>query len=237
ISETWTVGLPSNMGATNWGGIAVDGARGLIALPTSSVPFRTKLIPREAADEFVSVILDEDTSEAAKDVARRGFAEAFDIGPDTEIALQEGQPWMMARHAFLDPVLGLPCAGTPFGEVLVIDVAAGQQRWRRPHGTVRDAALLPIGTGMPGMGGPLLTSTGLLFMGGGAERAFRAYDVDTGEELWRHRLPEPGNATPMSYTVETADGPKQFVVIAAGGDARTGIAGTSDHLIAFALPD
>lgn len=236
ITERWTVGLPSNMGATNWGGLAVDPGRGLIAVPTSTVPFRTKLIPREAADEYVSVILDDDASEAAKTAAREGFAEAFDIDGDVEIALQDGQPWMMARHAFLDPLVGLPCAGTPFGEMLVIDVAAGEQRWRRPHGTLRDAAFLPIETGMPGMGGPLLTATGLLFMGGGSERAFRAYDVDTGAELWHHRLPEPGNATPMSYTVATPEGPRQFVVIAAGGDARSGIAGTSDHLIAFSLP-
>ena len=44
ITEQWTIGLPSNMGATNWGGVAVDAQRGLIALHANSLAFRTKLL-------------------------------------------------------------------------------------------------------------------------------------------------------------------------------------------------
>ena len=153
ITEEWTIGLPSNMGATNWGGVSVDEARGLIAVNTNSIPFRTKLI------------------------------------------------------------------------------------WRRPHGTVREIAKVPLNWGVPGMGGSLITATGLVFIGAAAENTLRAYDIDSGDELWQHRLPNPGNATPMSYIVRTERGDRQFVVIAAGGDARGGIGGVGDWLVAFARPN
>lgn len=236
LDERWTIAMPGPMGATNWGGIAVDAARGLLVVPVNNVPFRQKLISREAADEFLDVILDDEATEAEKDAARQGFADRFDIAPGVEVALQEGTDYLMARHAFLDPVVGLPCGGPPYGELLVIDLNEEKQLWRRAHGTSRDVTLLPLPIGMPGMGGPLLTASGLVFMGIASERVLRVYDVDDGELLFSHRLPEPAHTVPMSYVVETEGGPRQFVVLAAGGDVRTGIAGTSDHLVAFALP-
>lgn len=60
----------------------------------------------------------------------------------------------------------------------------------------------------------------------------RGYDVTTGRELWKHRLPAGGQATPMSY--QGNDG-RQYLLVAAGGHGSTGtLAG--DHVIAFALP-
>ena len=217
IGEEWVVGLPSNMGATNWGGVAVDAARGLVFVRTSSVPFRTRLIAREGSEAVVEMLRD-----------------SVD---NLEVAPQRGTDYLMARHIYLDPVLGAPCAGLPMGEVMVLDLNSQTQKWRRPHGSLRDFAMLPVEVGVPGLGGPLLTQSGLAFVGGIAEKAIRAYAVETGEELWHHRLPHPGNATPMSYVVETERGPRQFVVIAAGGDARTGVGGVGDYLVAFALPD
>jgi len=61
----------------------------------------------------------------------------------------------------------------------------------------------------------------------------RAFDVETGEELWKGRLPAGGQATPMTYRVR-ADG-KQYVVIAAGGNARMTTT-LGDAVVAFALP-
>ncbi len=62
----------------------------------------------------------------------------------------------------------------------------------------------------------------------------RAFDVESGEELWKGRLPAGGQATPMTYRLR-AEG-KQFVVIAAGGHAGLGTK-LGDYLVAFALPD
>ncbi len=64
------------------------------------------------------------------------------------------------------------------------------------------------------------------------DQRIRAFDVESGEELWHHRLPRAGIATPMTYE---HDG-RQYVVIAAGGHGRWGLA-VGDYVVAFALPD
>jgi quinoprotein glucose dehydrogenase len=88
------------------------------------------------------------------------------------------------------------------------------------------------------MGGPLLTSTGLFFLGSLFDSSLRAYDVENGELLWKHALPAPGAATPMSYSVKDQQGRvRQFVVIAAGGDTRSPVGGSSDYVVAFAIED
>ena len=238
ITEKWTIGLPSNMGATNWGGVSVDAERGLIVVNTNSVPFRTKIFPRAEAQDLVSVWQDASQTTEARRAARQQLHERFDLPPGAEIAPQNGVDYLMSRHAYLDPTIGIPCAGTPLAEIMVVDVNQERQIWRRPHGTPREIVGLPLEWGAPGMGGSLVTSTGLIFIGAASEKALRAYDLDTGEELWQHRLPFPGNANPMSYAVATPDGDAQFVVIAAGGDARAGIGGEGDYLVAFAVkPD
>jgi quinoprotein glucose dehydrogenase len=235
ITEQWTIGLPSNMGAINWGGVAVDEDRGLIVVNTNNVPFRTKLISRDGAGDLLSVMEDRTADPEARRAARQAFDERYDLSPGAELAPQIGADHLMSRHAYLDPMVGLPCSGSPLAEIMVIDVNTEQQIWRHHHGTTRDITVVPLPMGMPGMGGPLLTESGLIFIGAAAERMLRAYDVNSGDQLWQHALPFPANATPMSYTVGTPEGPRQFVVVAAGGDSRAGIGGEGDYLVAFSL--
>ncbi|MCR9258906.1 MAG: PQQ-binding-like beta-propeller repeat protein [Pseudomonadaceae bacterium] len=235
ITEQWTIGLPSNMGATNWGGVAVDEERGLIVVNTNSVPFRTRLIKRQEVADLLSVVEDRTADMEARRAAHREIYARYNLPDDAELAMQQGAEHLMSRQAYLDPVIGLPCAGPPLAEIMVIDINARAQIWRRHHGTTRDVTFIPLSIGMSGMGGSLLTQSGLIFIGAAAESRLRAYDVNTGDELWQHPLPFPGNATPMSYTVDTPQGPRQFVVIAAGGDARAGIGGEGDYLVAFSL--
>jgi quinoprotein glucose dehydrogenase len=235
ITEQWTIGLPSNMGAINWGGVAVDEQRGLIVVNTNSVPFRTKLIARQGAADLLSVMEDRNADPAARRTARREFDARYNLPRGAELAPQLGADHLMSRHPYLDPVVGMPCAGPPLAEIMVIDIKQQAQIWRHHHGSTREITFIPLPLGMSGMGGPLLTESGLIFIGAAAEKMLRAYDADTGDQLWQHALPFPGNATPMSYTVDTPQGPRQFVVIAAGGDARAGIGGEGDYLVAFSL--
>lgn len=235
ITEQWTIGLPSNMGTTNWGGVAVDPQRGLIAARTSNVPFRTKLISRAAAFDLLQVMEDESLPREKRVQAREKLRSRFDLPQDAEIAPQQGVE-ILSRHTYLDSLVGAPCGDAPMGEVVMIDLKQESQLWRQPHGTLRDFVGVPLAWGVPGVGGPLLTESGLMFVAGAAEKAIRAYAVETGEELWHHRLPVPAFATPMTYTVKEGDEQRQFVVIAAGGDARVGIGGLGDYLMAFALP-
>ncbi|MCP4004174.1 MAG: PQQ-binding-like beta-propeller repeat protein, partial [bacterium] len=71
-----------------------------------------------------------------------------------------------------------------------------------------------------------------IFIGAALEKAFRAFDAETGEEIWNTRLPFGPQATPMTYSA----GGRQFVVIAAMGYQRGGVE-VGDRLLAFALPE
>jgi quinoprotein glucose dehydrogenase len=83
---------------------------------------------------------------------------------------------------------------------------------------------------MPNMGGPMVTAGGLVFIGAATDDYLRAFDIDTGRELWKAKLPAGGQATPMSYV----SGNRQFIVIAAGGHGGLGTT-RGDYVVAFAL--
>ena len=74
-----------------------------------------------------------------------------------------------------------------------------------------------------------MTAGGIVFIGATLEHAIRAFDIESGRELWKADLPAGARATPMTYEA----GGRQFVVIAAGGG---GPFGAGDAIIAFALP-
>jgi quinoprotein glucose dehydrogenase len=63
------------------------------------------------------------------------------------------------------------------------------------------------------------------------DNLLRAFDADTGEELWAGELPYAGHATPMTYAI---DG-RQYVVVVAGGHPVLGNE-IGDAVVAFALP-
>lgn len=238
ITEQWTIGLPSNMGATNWGGVAVDAQRGLIAVHSNALAFRTKLLDQsQAPANLLETTVDPERPQQEREAAYYAYKDAFDLDASVEVGTQFGTRYSMARHILFDPYLGIvPCAGFPLGEVLVIDINQGRQLWRRPHGSYPVFLSSALNIGLPQSGGPLLTSSGVFFLGSMFDNTLHAYDVDTGALLWRHALPAPGNATPMSYAVRDEEGnAKQFVVIAAGGDARSPLGASSDYVVAFAI--
>ena len=87
---------------------------------------------------------------------------------------------------------------------------------------------------MPNIGGPVITASGLVFIGAATDNYLRAFDLDNGKVLWKGRLPAGPQATPLTYRVR-ADG-RQFVVIAAGGHKYLGST-VGDAVVAFALPE
>src|SRR5262249_59322888 len=98
-----------------------------------------------------------------------------------------------------------------------VDLDTGEIRWQHPFGTQPIGFLglnAPAKWGSPNLGGPLVTASGLVFIGATPDGMFHALDLQTGNIIWRHALPYPGVATPISF--QAADG-RQFVVIAAGG--------------------
>ncbi|HWY76866.1 MAG TPA: pyrroloquinoline quinone-dependent dehydrogenase, partial [Verrucomicrobiae bacterium] len=86
-------------------------------------------------------------------------------------------------------------------------------------------------TGIENYGGPVLTASGLIFIGASGDEMMHAFDQATGRLLWEAKLPAGGYATPSTYMLKG----RQYVVIACGGGkARTK---SGDAYVAFALPE
>ena len=127
-----------------------------------------------------------------------------------------------------------PCQKPPWGNLTAIDLDTGEFRWRSVLGVV-DALLeknLPP-TGSANIGGSIVTAGGLVFIGATDDSRFRAFDKDTGKDLWTVRVPASAHATPMTFL--SKKNKKQYVVIAAGGGNKYNDK-YSDSLVAFCLP-
>ena len=146
---------------------------------------------------------------------------------------QEGTPYCVSTDMLASP-LGMPCTAPPWGTLDAVDLNSGEILWSVPLGTTRDLAPWPFWwiKGLPGMGAPIVTNSGLVFSGVTNEHAFRAFDLNTGEELWKSRLPTAANALPMTYVLNG----RQYVVIAVGGHWSGG-SPPGDYIMAFALPE
>jgi quinoprotein glucose dehydrogenase len=129
---------------------------------------------------------------------------------------------------------GYPGIKPPWGLLNCYDLSTGRALWRVPLGELEKLTQqgVPL-TGSQNLGGASVTAGGLVFVAGTEDERLRAFDADTGAELWRAKLPFAGSAAPAIYEV----GGRQFVVITATGGGRVGGAsGAGDAYVAFALP-
>jgi quinoprotein glucose dehydrogenase len=207
-TEHGTLFLPFTGGGGNWGGGAYDASRNLFVVNMSNLAHLIQLIP---ADKV---------------------AEVEEVMHDSEISPQAGAPFGMRRELLISP-LDLPCTPPPWGVLAAIDLSDGHIVWRRALGTIEDLTdgVLKAELGTPTIGGPMITAGGLVFIASTLDYQLRAFDVETGSELWKGRLPTSAQATPMSYEWRG----RQYVAIFAGGYSNVDTP-PGDELIAFALP-
>jgi quinoprotein glucose dehydrogenase len=200
---------PGNIGGVAWGGVSVDPKRSILIANTNRFPFIITLIPRDR------------------------YAAEKKAHPNADITPQTGTPYAMRREIWRTRS-GVLCNPPPWGTLAAVDLTSGRVRWQVPLGTIPALAQVQGSSewGSPNLGGSIVTAGGLVFIAAAMDQYLRAFDIETGRELWKGALPAGGQATPMTYRGK--DG-KQYVVIAAGGHGRLGTK-LGDYVIAFALP-
>ncbi|WP_128253365.1 glucose/quinate/shikimate family membrane-bound PQQ-dependent dehydrogenase [Falsirhodobacter deserti] len=205
-----TIVYPGNFGVFNWGSIAVDPERQVMFGMPTYLAFTSRLVPRSEIPP----------------------AEEGATASEQGLNRNEGAPYGVVMGPLLG-ALGVPCQAPPWGYVAGANLTNGNIAWKHKNGTVRDMTPLPlpIELGVPGIGGPIITRGGVAFLGAAVDNYLRAYDLTTGEELWKARLPAGGQSTPMTYEV---DG-RQYVVMVAGGHGSIGT-DPGDYVIAYSLP-
>ncbi len=203
-SAIGTVVYPSPLGGNNWGTPAVDLERKIMVVNTNHLPFLIRVAPQA------------------------------DCTSENTTFPQRGSPYCM-QGGIVNSPLGAPCTAPPWATLTAVDLETGEHLWQRPLGTFEDMLPWPFSMieGSITLGGPAVTKTGLIFIGATVDHYLRAYDIRTGEELWKGRLPTTANSIPMTYRLGD-DGP-QFVVTAAGGH-WSALSPPGDHLMAFSLP-
>jgi quinoprotein glucose dehydrogenase len=192
----------------------------VIAHGKGMMPAFTKLSKKEK-DALIGYL-------SGKEVERPGLVKE----PGTDKKQSAKNKYEISGYSkFLDKN-GYPAVRTPWGTLNAIDLNTGKYLWKVTFGEVPELMAKGIPqTGAESYGGPVITSSGLLFIAGTKDRKMRAYNKKNGELLWETMLPAAGFATPSTYEVNG----KQYVVIACGGTKLQSPSG--DRFVAFALPD
>jgi quinoprotein glucose dehydrogenase len=115
-----------------------------------------------------------------------------------------------------------PCQKPPWGRLTAINSSTGELAWQIPLGITEQLPADKQNTGRPGLAGPIVTASGLLFIASTDDNRFRAFDLKNGKELWVTKLERRGNADPITYQGRNG---KQYVAIVA-----------TDTLMVYSLP-
>lgn len=228
---------PGYNGGSDWGGVAVDPARGVIVANYNDMPNHNRLVPRAEADRLGWFPRDDPRYiEREKEAANRGGNLSKSKGEGAGDP-QIGVPYAIDVNAgWRMKFTGLLCKQPPYGGMRAIDLKTGRTLWDRPFGTARKngpfgiPSMLPLEIGTPNNGGSAVTAGGLIFIAAATDDLIRAIDIETGKTVWSDVLPAGGQANPMIYE---QNGRQYLVIVAAGHHFMETPEG--DYVIAYAL--
>jgi quinoprotein glucose dehydrogenase len=125
------------------------------------------------------------------------------------------------------------CQKPPWGELVAVNVNTGDIAWKTNLGLTDS---MPDGlkdTGRPNVGGPMITASGLIFIGAADDNRFRAFEAKTGKEIWTTKLGASAHNTPITY--KGTDG-RQYISVTSAGGSYLASPATDDSIIAWTLP-
>lgn len=197
-----TAYYPSPLGGNNWGAPAVDLDRKIMIANTHHMAMEVRLAPRNNCPEGVAMP-------------------------------QHGSQYCVIMKPITSS-LGAPCSPPPWATLAAVDLEAGNILWQIPFGSLKGMVPWPfhnmVNSGWQS-GGPMVTKSGLIFIGATMDGLFRAFDIEDGKTLWEYELPTSANTVPMSYTYNG----EQYVIVAAGGHFTSPMP-AGDYVTAFKLP-
>ncbi|MDR3474031.1 MAG: PQQ-binding-like beta-propeller repeat protein [Devosia sp.] len=206
-----SITFPATAGGVEWGGGALD--------PTSN----TYIVNSSDVVQIYQLLKRSDYDAALRARGSEGGGGYFAM---------EGAPYGFRLQTFLTPDSGLPCWNPPYGTLSSYDLNTGKLNWQEPFGQVQKWGFYaPQSWGSVTIGSPVITKTGVIFIGASMDSRVRAIDLKSGQELWKGQVDAPAVAEPAVYTYKG----KEYVLFAAGGNSilepKVG-----DQLVAFALP-
>jgi quinoprotein glucose dehydrogenase len=205
-----TVNFPGTIGSANWGGMSFNPQLGLLFINSHDFGQITGIDARNSPRQVIGV-------------AGAGSAGTANVPYD--------MAGLLGR--FRDPATGMMCQQPPWGSLTAVNVNTGEIVWRSTLGITDSLPADKQNTGRPNLGGTIATAGGLVFVGATDDGRFRAFDAQTGKELWTAKLSAPNHSVPITY--QGRDG-KQYVVLPATGGGFLEDPATDDALTAFALP-
>lgn len=199
--------FPPTTGGVEWGGGAVDPTTGTYVVNSSNVVQIYKLIRREE------------------------YKQEEQNGETSGYYAQAGTPYAFHIEAFLNP-LGMPCWKPPYGTLSAYDLSTGKLLWREPFGEVQKWGFyMPHSWGSITIGAPVITRSGLIFIGASMDSRVRAIDLRSGSLLWQALVDAPAVSIPAIYNYHGTE----YVVFVAGGNSIL-LPRVSDQIVAYALP-
>ncbi len=203
-----TISMPGHNGGANFATSAVDPARGEMYVVAKALPTVDRLaLPGQGGRGGVAgpIVTPEQKAQLT--------AQAKEL-------LATGRPLRLeSPYEFMNQnSVSMSASGPPWSEMTAYDLNTGEIKWKIPTGTVLAPPELGIppntGSHFP-RSGPLVTAGGLIFFATGSDRRFRAYDRDTGKEVWSMELPGVSEGMPATYEING----RQLVALAVAGGA------------------
>jgi quinoprotein glucose dehydrogenase len=214
-SEQGTLVFPAHVAGVEWGGAAVDPTKQIFVVNSSVVVTTLTLIPRAKYNKFL-----EYNSEH-----KHGSEIEHDTFP------MKDAPYAVQLETFLNP-MGMPCWKPPYGEISAYSLETGKLLWKKPFGQIQKWGFyMPESWGSVTIGAPVITASGLIFIGASMDSRVRALDLNTGDVLWKTNVAAPAVSIPAIYEYKG----KEYVVFVAGGNNIL-TPKVSDEVIAFTLP-